>query len=51
MIMVHKERQENLDALIPRGKIDNWIFKVIKIDQVEDGSAAVVLGLQCAGLL
>ena len=45
--MVHKERQENLDALIPRGEIDNWIFKVIKIDQVEDGSAAVVLGLQC----
>jgi hypothetical protein len=45
--MVHKERQENLDALIPRGNINNWIFKVIKIDQVEDGSAAVVLGLQC----
>jgi hypothetical protein len=45
--MVHKERQENLDALIPQGKINNWIFKVIKIDQVEDGSAAVVLGLQC----
>ena len=45
--MVHKERQENLDALIPRGKINNWIFKVVKIDQVEDGSAAVVLGLQC----
>ena len=27
-------------------KISNWIFKVIKIDQVEDDSAAVVLGLQ-----
>ena len=45
--MVHKERQENLDALIPKGTFNNWIFKVIKIDQVEDGSAAVVLGLQC----
>jgi hypothetical protein len=45
--IVHKERQENLDALIPQGNINNWIFKVIKIDQVEDGSAAVVLGLQC----
>ena len=45
--MVHKERQENLDALIPQGSVNNWIFKVIKIDQVEDGSAAVVLGLQC----
>ena len=45
--MVHKERQSDLDALIPGGKINNWIFKVIKIDQVEDGSAAVVLSLQC----
>ena len=45
--MVHQERQENLDALIPSGKISNWIFKVIKIEQVEDGSAAVVLSLQC----
>ena len=35
--MVHKERQENLDALIPRGSVNNWIFKVIKIDQDEDG--------------
>lgn len=44
---VHKERQENLDGLLPGGKVNNWIFKVIKIDQVEDGSAAVVLSLQC----
>ena len=45
--LVHQERQENLDALIPLGKINNWIFKVIKIEQVEDGSAAVVLSLHC----
>jgi len=45
--IVHKLRQGDLDALIPQGKINNWIFKVIKIDQVEDGSAAVVLSLQC----
>ena len=45
--IVHKERQGDLDALIPGGKISNWIFKVVKIDQVEDGSAAVVLSLQC----
>ena len=43
--IVHKERQGDLDALIPR-KISNWIFKVVKIDQVEDGSAAVVLSLR-----
>ena len=45
--IVHQERQENLDALIPSGKISNWIFKVVKIEQVEDGSAAIVLSLQC----
>jgi hypothetical protein len=45
--IVHRDRQENLDGLVPGGKINNWIFKVVKIDQVEDGSAAVVLRLQC----
>ncbi len=45
--IVHKERQENMDGLLPGGKVNNWIFKVVKIDQVEDGSAAVVLQLQC----
>ena len=45
--MVHRDRQENLDGLLPSGKFNNWIFKVLKIDQVEDGSAAVVLSLQC----
>ena len=33
--------------MLPGGKVNNWIFKVLKIDQVEDGSAAVVLSLQC----
>ena len=45
--IVHKERQQNLDGLLPGGKVNNWIFKVVKIDQVENGSAAVVLSLQC----
>ena len=45
--IVHKERQENLDGLLPEGKVNNWIFKIVKVDQVEDGSAAVVLSLQC----
>ena len=44
---VHKKRQINLDGLIPNGKISNWIFRILKVDQVEDGSAAVVLSLQC----
>ncbi len=45
--IVHRDRQQNLDGLLPGGKVNNWIFKVLKIDQVEDGSAAVVLSLQC----
>ena len=42
--MVHKQRQDNLDGLLPGGKVSNWIFKDIKI---EDGSVAVVLSLPC----
>ena len=45
--MVHKERQENFDGLLPGGEINNWIFKVVKVEQVDDGSAAVVLSLHC----
>ena len=40
-----------MDGLLPGGKVNNWIFKVVKIDQVENGSAAVVLQLQCKSLL
>jgi len=42
--MVHKQRQDNLDGLLHGGKVSNWIFKDIKI---EDGSVAVVLSLPC----
>ena len=42
--MVHKQRQDSLDGLLPGGKVSNWIFKDIKI---EDGSVAVVLSLPC----
>ncbi len=45
--LVFMDRQEDLDALIPEGNFSNWIFKVVKIDQVPDGSAAVILKLQC----
>ena len=29
------------------GKFANWIFEVVKIDQVPDGPAAIILKLQC----
>ena len=34
-------------VLMLEGKFANWIFEVVKIDQVPDGSAAVILKLQC----
>ena len=45
--VVFMERQEDIAALIPQGDFSNWIFEVVKIDQVPDGSAAVILKLQC----
>ena len=45
--MVFKQRQEDLDALIPNGGFEDWIFNVLKVEQVEDGSAAIVMQLPC----
>ena len=46
---VKKQRQEDLDALLPYGKFQNWIVKVVSVKQVNtpdnqitDGDSAVV---------
>lgn len=49
--MVFKNRQDDLDALMPAGRFSNWVFKIVKIEQVEDGSAAVVAQLECETLV
>ena len=51
---VKKQRQEDLDALLPSGKFENWIVKLVSIKQVKspqdektDGDAAGVFELSC----
>jgi len=51
---VKKQRQEDLDALLPEGKFQNWIVKVVSVKQVNtpdnsitDGDAAAVFELSC----
>ena len=54
MNRVKKQRQEDLDALLPSGKFENWIVKLVSIKQVKspdnektDGDAAAVFELSC----
>ena len=51
---VKKQRQEDLDALMPKGKYQNWIVKLVSIKQVKspdnentDGDSAAVFELSC----
>ena len=51
---IKKQRQEDLDALLPTGKFENWIVKLVSIKQVKspedqntDGDAAAVFELSC----
>ena len=51
---IKKQRQEDLDALLPTGKFKNWIVKLVSIKQVKspqdqntDGDAAAVFELSC----
>ena len=51
---VKKQRQEDLDALLPSGKFENWIVKLVSTKQVKspqdettDGDAAAVFELSC----
>ena len=52
--LAKKQRQLDLDALLPRGQFENWVVKVVSVKQVvapsdpeADGDAAVVLELWC----
>ena len=51
---IKKQRQEDLDALLPAGKYQNWIVKLVSIKQIKspdnkltDGDAAAVFELSC----
>lgn len=52
--LTKKQRQLDLDALIPEGHFQNWVVKIVSVKQVVapntpevDGDAAVVLELWC----
>lgn len=52
--LAKKQRQLDLDALLPRGQFENWVVKIVSVKQVvapsdpeADGDAAVVLELWC----
>ena len=52
--LTKKQRQLDLDALIPEGHFKNWVVKIVSVKQVVapnypevDGDAAVVLELWC----
>ena len=42
-----KERQEDLDALLPSGKFKDWIVRTKQIRQVDNGDASVEFELPC----
>ena len=51
---VKKQRQEDLDALLPSGKFENWIVKLVSIKQVKspqdettNGDSSAVFELSC----
>lgn len=44
---VKKNRQEGLDALLPGGKFQNWIVKLVSVAQLKNGDAAAVFELPC----
>ena len=53
--LAKKQRQLDLDALIPEGQFENWVVKIVSVKQViapanaeVDGDAAVVLELWCS---
>ena len=52
--LAEKQRQLDLDSLVPNGKFENWVVKIVSVKQVVtpkipeiDGNAAVVLELWC----
>ena len=45
--LVKKERQEDLDALLPGGKFKDWIVRTKQIRQVDNGDASVEFELPC----
>lgn len=48
---LYRDRQRDMVALLPGGRFENWVVRVLEVTQARDGSAAVVLQLPCRALL
>ena len=41
------DRDENIDALLPKGQFDNWLGKIVEIYQTSELDAGYTIELQC----
>jgi len=46
-----RERQRDMSALLPNGRFENWIVRVLEVKQTPTGDAAVLLQPPCRALL
>lgn len=49
--MLYRDREQDLETLLPRGRFENWVVHVIKVSEVADGSAAIQLQPPCEAML
>jgi hypothetical protein len=48
---IKRERTRDLAALLPEGKFENWVLRIVQVDEVQGGSAAVVVIPPCRAKL
>lgn len=44
---LYRDRQKDLETLLPRGRFDNWVLRVKEVKQDEDGNASILLQAPC----
>jgi hypothetical protein len=49
--IAYKDRLSDISALLPKGRFENWVVRVLEIRVLSDGSAAVTLQPPCRALI
>jgi hypothetical protein len=49
--MLYRDREKDLEALLPHGRFENWVLHVIAVTQAADGSAAILVQPPCEVML
>lgn len=44
---LYRERQADISALLPKGRFENWIVRVVEVRQAADGSGAILFQPPC----